>query len=327
MPGGGGALLGATIDVSEFRFARDVPAGPAGLTALALDAAVLAHSRLSDLRLVDRDGHQRAYVLESREEPLTIPLGGSLPLQPAPDTRRGPPLPPERAQDARWGPRLTPGEAPDWLHEQLKNAPPGTRTIYRLHLPYDALPASKLVLTTGTRVFTRQVAAFVRWDPQPGRERVGARRIASATWAHADPEEPPPHVTFELPPLETADLVLIVDEGDNAPLPIESARVLLPGYQIRFLRADAQPLTLFYGDPTVSAPRYDLALLKPYVLDAPASEIVPGPERERAPAASAAHLPFWAFWGVLIVAVLVLLVLIVRLLRAESAGAGSAGAA
>jgi hypothetical protein len=293
---GTGALSGAAIDVSEFRFVRDVPAGPPGLTALALDAGVLAHSRLSDLRLVDRDGHQRAYVLESREEPLTIPLGGP----------------------------LRPGGAPDWLHDQLKNAPAGTRTIYRLHLPYETLPASKLVLTTGIRVFTRQLAAFVRWDPQPGRDRVGARRMASATWAHTDPEEPPPHVTFELPALESADLALIVDEGDNAPLPIESARVLLPGYQIRFLRADAQPLTLFYGDPTVSAPRYDLALLKPYLLDAPAGEIVPGPEHERAPATSAAHLPFWAFWGVLIVAVLILLVLIVRLLRAERADAGPA---
>jgi hypothetical protein len=299
VPGGSGALLGAAIDVSEFRFARDVPAGPAGLTVLALDAGVLAHSRLLDLRVVDREGRQRAYVLESREEPLTISLGGP----------------------------LKSSEAPDWLHEPLKNAPAGLRTIYRLHLPYDALPASKLVLTTGTRVFTRQVALFVRWDPQPGRERVGARRIASATWAHTDPEEPPPHVTFELPSLETADLVLMVDEGDNAALPIESARLVLPGYQIRFMRADAQPLTLYYGDTTLAAPRYDLALLKPYLLDAPASEIVPGPERERAPVAGAAHLPFWAFWGVLAAAVLILLVLIARLLRAESADAGSAGTA
>src|SRR6266540_7473198 len=61
---GSGSLSGAAIDVSEFRFARDVPAGPTGLTVLTLDAAVLAHSALSDLRLVDKDGHQRAYVLE-----------------------------------------------------------------------------------------------------------------------------------------------------------------------------------------------------------------------------------------------------------------------
>ena len=96
--------------------------------------------------------------------------------------------------------------------------------------------------------------------------------------------------------------------------------MLLPGYQIRFLRTDdTQPLTLFYGDATLSTPRYDLALMKPYLLDAPAAEIDPGPERERVPATQAAHLPAWGFWAVLIVAVLVLLGLIGRLLRSESA--------
>jgi len=288
--------VGAALDVSEFRFSRELPASRAGLTTVALDAAVLAHSRLADLRLVDKDGHQRAYILESRDEPLTVAVGD----------------------------KLTPAQAPDWLREYLKDAPSGNRTVYRLPLPYDTLPASKLVLTTTTRVFTRQVAAFVKWDPQAGRDRPGARRIASATWSHADPEEPPPLLTFELPDLQgatlqTSDLVLMVDEGDNAPLPIESARLLLPGYQVRFLRTDATPLTLFYGDPTLSSPRYDLALLKPYLLDAPAGDIVPGPEQERTPATAATHLPSWGFWAVLIGAVLVLLALIVRLLRAEGA--------
>jgi hypothetical protein len=296
VPPASGSLSGATIDVSEFRFVRDVPTGPTGLTALSLDAAVLAHSGLSDLRLVDKDGHQRAYVLESRDEPLTLTLGG--------------------------GP-LTPGEAPEWLADQLKNAPTGNRTIYRLHLPYDTLPASKLVLTTGTHVFTRQVAVFVKGDPGNMRDRIGARRLASSTWTQTVPDDAPPPLTFELSALKTDDLVLMVDEGDNAPLPIASATMLLPGYRIRFLRSDAQPLTLYYGDTTMSPPRYDLALLKPYLLDAPASEIAPGPERERAPAVSAAHLPSWAFWGVLIAAVLILLALIVRLLRAESAETAS----
>src|SRR6185369_11994460 len=126
-----------------------------------------------------------------------------------------------------------------------------------LALPYDAWPASKLVLATGTHVFTRQIAIFVRWEPQPGRDRPVARRIASATWAHADPENAPPALTLELPEVQSSDLVLMVDEGDNAPLPIATAQLLLPGYQIRFLRTDdTQPLTLFYGDATLSTPRY-----------------------------------------------------------------------
>jgi len=286
---------GATLDISNFRYSRPVP-GSVGLTALALDPPALAHSRLSDLRLVDRDGHQRAYILESREEPQTIML---------------PPLKPAAARDL-----------PSWM-PPMDSQPQGrgheNRTTYVIRLPDEGLPASRLVLTTPARVFTRAINAFIE-EPATTRDRASANRIASATWGHADPGDAAPRLTLDLPALQTADLVLQVDEGDNAPLPIDSAALLLPGYQLRFVRTvtDSSPLTLYYGgDDTIGSPRYDLALLKPYLLGAPAAEITPGPEQERAPAAMAVHLPTWAFWSVLVVAVLILLALIVRLLRAE----------
>ncbi len=169
-------------------------------------------------------------------------------------------------------------------------------------------------------MFSRQVTAFIQQPPATPRDRTGARPVAAVVWAHADTAEPAPRLTLDLPPLQTAEVVLQVDEGDNARLAIDSAALLLPGYQLRYVRpaSDESPLSLYYGgDDTITAPRYDLALLKPYLLGAPASEIAPGPEQERAPAAMAVKLPVWAFWSVLIVAVLVLLALIVRLLRAE----------
>jgi len=299
VPGASGSLVGASIDLTEFRYMRDVPASRAGVTALALDAAVLAHSaRLIDLRLVDGDNHQHAYVLEKLDEPLTLDIGGS-------------------------GAPLKPAAAPDWLTDQLKNAPAGNRTIYRLHLPYAKLPGAKITLTTGTRVFTRQVSVFGQYDAQAPRDRVGAYRITSTAWSHADPDEPAPPLTFPMDTIQTDEIALVVDEGDNAPLAITSATMVLPSYRIRFLRTEAdakQPLTLYYGDASVSAPRYDLALFKPYLLESPASELAPGPERTRETTTlTAASLPTWAFWGVLVGAVLILLLLIVRLLRAESA--------
>jgi hypothetical protein len=109
----------------------------------------------------------------------------------------------------------------------------------------------------------------------------------------------------------------MVDEGDNAPLKIDSARLLLPGYALRFFRADESALTLYYGDDALDAPRYDLALLKPYLLGVPATDLVVAAEQPPAPIAPPASMPIWAFWGVLIVAVLILLVLIARLLRSE----------
>ncbi len=291
------ATAGAAIDISAFRYTRNVPLSR-GLTALTLDHAVLAHSRLSDLRLVDRDGHQRAYVLESREDPLTIELP-----QPAPAATR---------------------DVPSWMADSdaatTRSRAAGNRTLYVLRMPDEGLPASRLVLSTPTRVFSRQVTAFIQQPPATPRDRTGARPVAAVVWAHADNAEPAPRLTLDLPPLQTAEVVLQVDEGDNARLAIDSAALLLPGYQLRYVRpaSDESPLSLYYGgDDTITAPRYDLALLKPYLLGAPASEIAPGPEQQRAPAAMAVKLPVWAFWSVLIVAVLVLLALIVRLLRAE----------
>jgi hypothetical protein len=98
---------------------------------------------------------------------------------------------------------------------------------------------------------------------------------------------------------------------------IEAARLLLPGYALRFFRADDSPLTLYYGDDTLGAPRYDLALLRPYLLGVPATDLVANPEQPPPPIAPPMSMPIWAFWSVLIIAVLVLLALIWRLLRSE----------
>jgi len=57
------------------------------------------------------------------------------------------------------------------------------------------------------------------------------------------------------------------------------------------------------------APRYDLALLAPRVLGAPAEEVAAGPERE-VPVPAPNPLPTRVFWGVLVAAVVVLLALV-----------------
>ena len=71
LDGGPGALL----DPAGFRFRRKLPAGTPGLTALVLDPHVLAHSpQLGDLRLVNPEGRQIPYLLEQRDEPLSLEL-------------------------------------------------------------------------------------------------------------------------------------------------------------------------------------------------------------------------------------------------------------
>ena len=111
---------------------------------------------------------------------------------------------------------------------------------------------------------------------------------------------------------------MLVEEGDNTPLPITSARILLPAYRLRFFREPGATLRLAYGRQDLTPPSYDLALLAPQVLGVAATEVEAASEPAAQSAASSATLvsPL-LFWAALVVAVIVLLGLIARLLRKE----------
>ena len=119
-------------------------------------------------------------------------------------------------------------------------------TLYLVRLPYPQLPSAQLVLTTRARVFNRPVTLGT---VTAATEREPARfaRHASGMWVHADESLPAPSLTFGLPEQTSGELFLLVEEGDNQPLAIEKATVLLPSYAIRFFRPADQPLRVVYG--------------------------------------------------------------------------------
>jgi hypothetical protein len=286
-PAGEGTLpvAGAPIDAGEFRYSRPLPSGTRGLTAVRLDAAVLAHSGLSDIRIAGPDGRQVPYLLEKLEEPLTIDL-----------------------------PKLEATNPPEVVARH-RNPASGACSYYRLRLPYEGLPASRLVLETSARVFQRRVSTLVEKHGDPRREAWTTPR-GSAVWRHGDPETSAPPLVLELPPLKTTDLLIVVEEGDNAALPLGSPRLLLPGYRVRFFRENEGNLNLLYGNRDVSAPRYDLALLAPRLVGAAAFEITAA--QESAPRDGAEAVPQKVFWVVLVLATVVLLALIARLVRGKN---------
>jgi len=256
---------GSAMEASGFRFRRPVPQGPPGLTALALDAHVLAHSPgLGDLRLLDRDRRQIPYLLERRDEPLSLELA------------------------------LGQGQAK------------GRSSLYALALPEAGLPEGRLVLETGARVFTRRV--LVRAEAAEGE----APLLAAGSWLHQDPGTPAPPLALSLPALRGSRLMLEVEEGDNQALPLSRARLLLPGWRLRFFQPQG-PLELCYGQD-LAPPQYDLALLAGRLRDAPAREVAldgagGAPAPDRTPAMTL------MFWGVLALAVVGLLALLARLLK------------
>lgn len=277
-------IAGALLDVGSFRYARKIPDGRPGLNALRLDPAVLANSRMSDLRIAGADKRQIPYLIEKQDEPLTVEL-------PSPERTSAP--------AARTG-----------SGQQTS----GSTSYYRLRLPYANLPGSRLVLTTSSRVFQRGVGVLLEKNPYNERQEPWTYRIASAIWSHTDPDTPALPLLLPLASALPAEAVLMVEEGDNSPLQMASASLLLPSYRLRFFRPAGDNLLLYYGDSRLEAPRYDLALLAPHLIGEAAEEISLSPEDIQA-SGQAGKYPTQTivFWVVLGLAVVVLLALIVRL--------------
>ena len=288
-PGVLSAEPGAPLDVKSFRVARDIPRG-SGLTAVRLDAAALAHSRIDDVRILDAQGRQVPYLLERLGEPTVVPLAALAAVKARTDV------------DAR-----TLADAASW-------------TWYRLSLPYAGLPEGTLRLKTPVRVFERDVTVITRELPRDALPQWAGDHAVSASWTHADPESTTPPIEIALGPqrLASDSLFVLVNDGDNGTIPLAGAELLLPAYRLRFFRQRDAPLTLVYGRDDLAAPRYDIQLIAPRLLDAPAVEVSAAAE-QRDPSAPS-RTPQLLFWGVLSAAVLVLLALVARLVRAGPTG-------
>jgi len=277
---------GAAIDRRAFRYARPVTLGEPGLATVTLDAAVLAHSSMNDLRIATAGGRQIPYVLERLDTSFSLALA-----------------PPELVTSTR---------------------EPATSSTYRVRLPYSGLPASRFAIHTTARVFTRVVRLEVPASDDDARARNGPIVLAMTGWRNDDPDRAAAALEMDVPALHRAELRLVVDEGDNAPLPLRDATLSLPTYQLRFYYDGHTPLTLLYGQPGLGAPRYDLALLAPRLRGVAAHEAELGQELD------ASHVtgitPTIVFWCALGVAVLALVVLIARLLRPNGSPPAAAAA-
>jgi len=283
------ATVGASLDVSQFTYVRTLPPGDPGLVMLPLDAHVLAHSvgvsgAFGDLRVIDSNDQQVPYLVERVSEPLSLDLTITRLTQPPPSIDVG----------------------------------AGRRSVYRIDWPFERLPSPRLVIATSARVFERTMLVAAEREPNRYHRDRWLEVLARASWAHVDKDTAAGELTLPLSSVDSRELLLVVDEGDDTPLPVTTARLLLPAYRIRFFRERNASLRFVYGNVNMTPPRYDLALLAPEVLGVAATEIAAGDEQS---ASAAASLPALVsprlFWVVLVVAVAVLLGLIVRLLKRE----------
>lgn len=275
--------IGSALDIARFQYLRPLAPGAGGLVTIPLDAQALAHSQgadFADVRVVDAAGRQVPYLVERASEPLSL----GLTIEPL-ATR------PVTLQSDR------------------------TMSVYRVRLPIEGLPPSRLVLRSSARVFSRQVTVGIEHPPDRRRRGPWFEALATSIWGHADQESLAPDLTLPLQRLGVGEVLLTVQEGDNSPLAIDSARLLLPSYRLRLFREANTALRLAYGRDDLSPPEYDLALLAPQLLGVAATEVVPDAEQITGPSSPTVLMSPQIFWGVLIAAVLVLLTLLVRLVR------------
>ncbi len=193
----------------------------------------------------------------------------------------------------------------------------GNRSVYRLTLPYDSLPeGTQLVIRTDAHVFDRGVVLRKPADDSHGRD---AEVLESTAWRSSDPESDPPPLTFTASLRGARALELEIDEGDNAPLPIVSAELLVPSYALRFV-SPGSPLTLLYGNPSAAPPRYDLALLAPRLFGESSHEVTLAATTP-ADTSGTTSRERKIFWIVIAAAAAVLLLTLTRLLTGVSAAA------
>lgn len=108
-------------------------------------------------------------------------------------------------------------------------------------------------------------------DAPPGRSTILASgRLTRAAGA------PEPTVEIAFSRARVTSMDLMVDDGDEAPLPIVSAAAGLPLAELRLV-APPGAYTLMAGDPAAEPPRYEIARLRDRVIGAEAPECALGP--------------------------------------------------
>ncbi len=195
--------------------------------------------------------------------------------------------------------------------EALASASGHTRTTYAVEMPYPGLPDAYLLLSTSeVNAFRRTVQASVEHPADRRHRDRWVEVLDIREWTCCN--DVPLALSLGAAGPASTRILVTLDEGDNAPLPITSVALTLPGWRARFYRPANEPLRLLYGNADARAPVYDLALMRAAVMNDQAEEVLPEPEVARK-GESAAILSPAVFWGFLIAAVLVLIALVVRL--------------
>lgn len=193
-----------------------------------------------------------------------------------------------------------------------------TGSKWTLTFPRSRLPVRRITCRTGDPLFRRQVRLV-----EEIRDELGAthrRVVAQAVWSRT-PDRPPERLELELDGLRRSDrLTLEIDDGDNPPLTLGDFDAVYAAPRLVFKSTPTPGLSLHYGNPRVSAPRYDLDLAASEMISAVKSTATFGDQQPLSPSARPAEasekIGSIVLWAVLATLTVALVLVIIKVLPA-----------
>ena len=185
-----------------------------------------------------------------------------------------------------------------------------------LKLPQSNLPVTRLSCVTETPLFQRELTLYEERTDERGEKY--RHPLGGTSWVQKpDRKSREFFLTLDSPP-QSDTLFLETHNGDNPPITLEKFQFFYPATRILFKAGPDDELFLYYGNPRVASPSYDLSLVAGQLLSADKAIASPGAEQQLLKSSWREHeIPGQGgvvFWGILALVVVVLLVIISRLL-------------
>jgi len=183
-------------------------------------------------------------------------------------------------------------------------------------LPQSHLPLTRLTCTTSAPLFQRNMSLSEESTDERG--NTFYRQLSSVTWTQT-PEHKSKEFSLSLDGVVQGDtLILQTENGDNPPIELEKFAAFYPATRVLFKAKPDDKLFLYYGNPRVSPPSYDLNLVARELLAADKTPATLGNEEQLIKSSWMENQKPGTggvlFWGILAVVVLGLLFVITRLL-------------
>jgi hypothetical protein len=284
------SLAGAEIDIADWKFSRPIRLAKTDAQQIELDPDILSHAAADqrDIRIVSHDPSAEGRTRRSEQFPFLLErtsISRPLQLTPAPAND------PKRPTQSRWS----------------------------LKLPIGGVPIRRITCAAGSDLFQREMRLWENVADERG--DTFPHDLGRATWQRV-PNQRTAEFEIELNASPESDTLLLeTNNGDNPPIELRDFRGHYSVVRAIFKTPPnpAQAMSIYYGNPDATAPRYDVALIADQLLRAERADATLGPleKNESASARVAQTLTGSAryiFWSVLALVVVALLFLIARLL-------------